>query len=57
MKPQPTSTHCQETHPGPMTNEEDFCDQSDTYLKGTGKGEFESSTVDKYLKAESREGF
>jgi hypothetical protein len=40
-----------------MTNEEDFCDSSESNLKGTGGGEFESSTVDKYLKAEAREGF
>ena len=57
MKPLLSNDHCQQTHPGPMTNEEDFCDLSDTNLKGTGKGEFENSTVDKYLRADAREGF
>lgn len=40
-----------------MTNDEDLCDQSDVYLKGTGKGDFESCTVDKYIKQDAREGF
>ena len=50
-KPHMEPEHCKKNHPGPITNDNDFCDPSIYNLKGTGKLEqFEVSVVDKYLK-------
>lgn len=45
-------------HPGPITNDEDLCEESLLNLKGTGKIEqFEKNTVDKYIKSDVRERY
>ena len=55
IKPEISDDHWEKLHPGPMTNAEDLCEDSDLYLQGTGEPPFEKSIVDTYLKHDLHE--
>jgi hypothetical protein len=58
QKPNIAPTHCNDTHPGVISNAEDLLEDSDKHLKGTGTLEhLEASVVDRYFKPNIKERY
>lgn len=52
------SNHCENTHPGIISNEKDLLETDEKFFKGTGKSkDFESAVMDTYLKRNVRENY